>query len=165
MSIAAVVSHRLVQVTGTMVILLAVSAQAQTGGSSTEFTGCYAVDVGSWTPRIDPAPFHAIPARIRLDTTMVDGHVIRRLTPAMHYRYPSSFAPSWQVHGDTLVLMWSNGFAPTIVSVQSRDSLLVGVAEARSDAIRPRWPRAPVTLRRSTCNASDSSSRHQPNVL
>ncbi len=96
MTIAAVVSDMLVHLATTMIIVVAVSGQAQTGRGSTEFTGCYTV-------------------------------------------------------------------------VQPRDSMLVGVAEARSGAIfgpgPPSWPRAPVTLRRNTCNSSDSSSQQRINVF
>ena len=165
MLIVSVVSPRLVRVAATMIIVSAVSGRAQTAKGSTDFAGCYAVEVGSWTPPINPGAFHLIPTHIRLDTTMVGGRVGRRLTPNIHYQYPSSFAPIWRIHGDSLVLMWSNGFAPTVVSVRRRDSLLIGVAEARSDAILPRWPRAPVTLRRSACTSSDSSSHQRINVF
>lgn len=61
------------------------------------------------------------------------------------------------------------GFAATVISVRARDTLLVGFAEATSDAIPvpgpPSWPRASVMLRRSVCTSTDSASRHRFNVF
>jgi hypothetical protein len=62
--------------------------------------------------------------------------------------------PRWDVHGDTVVLAWSNGFTPTIITLRPQGTLLVGEAVALTDAYyigEPPRPRASVILRRQQC--------------
>jgi hypothetical protein len=119
-------------------------------------SGCYSLKVGQWDPRHGgDGGFHTLPNFVRLDTTLANrgGRV---LTPDIAFPLPSHFPgwPRWQVFGDTVSLIWSDGFTPTVVRLTRVAHHLEGYAEALSDAIppgEPKWPRASVIARRTKC--------------
>jgi hypothetical protein len=62
--------------------------------------------------------------------------------------------PRWEILGDTVRIVWSNGFSPTIVRLTEKDQNLSGWAEASRDASppgKPNWPREKVVARRIEC--------------
>jgi hypothetical protein len=65
--------------------------------------------------------------------------------------------PRWEASGDTVRLIWSNGFTPTIVTLVRTGAILVGEAVAESDArpipARP-LPRATVTAEPLSCDST-----------
>src|SRR5450759_935693 len=119
-------------------------------------SGCYMLNVGDWDhPLGGDSGFHTLPQAVRLDTTLTSrgGRV---LTPDISFPRPRHFPgwPRWQVVGDTVSLIWSDGFTPTIVRLTRAADHLEGYAEARSDAIppgNPKWPRASAIARRTKC--------------
>ena len=145
-------------------ILLAVTAllptrvAAQAAGEAPgAVLGCYAVSVGAWRPRLQPGdPWHRIPAVIRLDSSR-SGKKGWKMQPNIVYpgaRRPFPGAPRWMVSGDTLTLLWSNGFSPTIITLRRSGSAFIGWAVAETDDHapgEPARPQAPVTARRRSC--------------
>jgi hypothetical protein len=121
-----------------------------------QLSGCYELTVSDWNrPLGGDEGFHTIPTSIRLDTVSAlrGGRV---LAPDISYPAGRSMRglPRWEILGDTLRLVWSNGFSPTIVRLTEKAHELSGWAEATSDAIpagKPNWPRAKVVARRSAC--------------
>jgi hypothetical protein len=119
-------------------------------------SACYSLDVGDWNhPLGVDSIFHRLPHSVKLDTTAASrgGRV---LTPDFVFPRPHHFpgVPRWQIAADTITMVWSDGFTPTLVWLRKRGDHLEGYAEARSDAIpmgKPNWPRASVTARRSGC--------------
>jgi hypothetical protein len=144
-----------------VVLLVAASAsQAQTSGASPTAdvraaAGCYAVTVGAWSPP-DPNPaYHRVPPRIRLDTTPTSRKGGWVLSPNIAYPYHGAFpgTPAWSLSGDTMRLLWSNGFQTTSVTLVRTDSVWTGDAVAGSDAVTGAPPpRAHVTIRRELCS-------------
>jgi len=146
---------------GVAFVLLCGVSPAKAAAQSTPLdyrrvSGCYTLNVGDWDhPLRGDRGFHTLPESVRLDTTLVSrgGWV---LTPDISFPYPHRFTgvPRWQISGDTVNLLWSNGFTPTIVRLTMVADHLKGYAEARSDAIPPgdpNWPRASVIARRTKC--------------
>ena len=119
--------------------------------------GCYELTVGEWnSPLISGDPDHILPVLVRLDTVTAS-HGGKRLTPNITYR-PSPFEfsgfPRWDIQGDTVIMIWSNGFVPTVVRVRKVEMKLEGYAEAQQDIVPPRnfnWPRASVVARPTKC--------------
>src|SRR6266404_154008 len=113
----------------------------------THLSGCYELTVSEWNrPLGGDEGFHAIPTSIRLDTVpaLRGGRVV---TPDISYPMGRSMRglPRWEILGDTVRIVWSNGFSPTIVRLTEKGQELSGWAEATSDAIpagNPNWPRA-----------------------
>lgn len=131
-----------------------------TQGSAPSAAGCYLVQVGAWNRRLgEDTVFHAIPHRIVLDTAATASPNARRLSPNIAYPYPRVMRglPYWTVDGNTLRLVWSDGFAPTIVTLKRSATGWRGTAEAKSDVVPfSLWPwrkrpRAPVELRAQPC--------------
>jgi hypothetical protein len=122
----------------------------------TALAGCYQVTVSDWSrPLGGDEGYHTIPTSIRLDTVpaLRAGKVV---TPDIHYPSGRSMRglPRWEILGDTVRIVWSNGFSPTIVRLTRRGNELTGWAEATSDAIpvgKPNWPRADILARRVAC--------------
>lgn len=119
-------------------------------------SGCYDLTVSEWSrPLGGDKGFHTIPTSIRLDTVAAlrGGRVI---VPDISYPIGRSMRgmPRWEILGDTVRIVWSNGFSPTIVRLTKKGRELRGWAEASSDAIppgKPNWPRAKVAARRIAC--------------
>lgn len=120
--------------------------------------GCYQLTVGEWRPSLGlETATHTLPHIVTLDTTSATQGGWN-LTPNISYR-PSPFAfpgfPRWDIRGDTIMMVWSNGFTPTVVQMRRVDDHLEGSAEAQSDMIppgKPSWPRASVVGRRAKCS-------------
>ena len=122
---------------------------------------CYRLTVGPWRPALGAdTAYHRIPSLIRLDTRAWDARG-RHLSPPMTYPAGSAFGfprtPRWEDSGDTVRLIWSNGFTPTIVTLVRSGATLVGEAVAESDArpIPPSpLPRATVTAEPVRCDST-----------
>ena len=129
---------------------------AQARPDAFRFAGCYAVSVAVPPPGPPDTSRYAIPRRIRLDTVAAEGGWGWKLTPNLRYPEPSPFWPNWHVSGDRVTLTWSNGFAANVVTLQFRDSLLVGEAISMTDnqlgTESPR-PYATVTALRQSCDS------------
>ena len=147
---------------GVIILLVASSASnAQAPIDSGEarirsVAGCYNLTVGDWSPVDINAAYHRIPPLIHLDTARAAFGRGRVLKPNITYPYHGAMpgTPNWNITGDTLRLVWSNGFQPTIVKLANRDSVRAGEAIAESDAHPmppPPLPRAPVLARRTPC--------------
>ena len=124
-------------------------------------TGCYELVVGEWRPDLGlEIETHALPPRISLDTTSAseDSWKLRPDIRYRHSRFVFPGFPRWSVKGDSVTMVWSNGFTPTIVRLRRVDGHLEGWAEAQSDMIpppgAPPWPRASVLARRAKCPAN-----------
>lgn len=121
-----------------------------------QLSGCYELTVSEWNrPLGGDKGFHTIPTSIRLDTVpaLRGGRVV---APDISYPMGRSMRglPRWEILGDTVRIVWSNGFSPTIVRLIDKGEELSGWAEATSDAIpagKPNWPRAKVVARRIEC--------------
>jgi hypothetical protein len=124
--------------------------------SYTQLSGCYELTVSEWNrPLGGDEGFHTIPTSIRLDTVpaLQGGRVV---APDISYPMGRSMRglPRWEILGDTVRIVWSNGFSPTIIRLTEKGQDLSGWAEATSDAIpagKPNWPRAKVVARRMEC--------------
>jgi hypothetical protein len=121
---------------------------------------CYRLDVGPWQPSLAPnAAFHRIPPVIRLDTLFWE-HGARRVEPPMSYPFHGEMprTPYWKASGDTVRLVWSDGFNPTVLKLVRRRDDLVGEAVAESDyrpSPEPPLPRATVTAHSLSCPEGD----------
>jgi hypothetical protein len=121
-----------------------------------QVSGCYELTVSEWNRALGgDKGFHTIPTSIRLDTVpaLRGGRVVQ---PDIAYPMGRSMRglPRWEILGDTVRIVWSNGFSPTIVRLTEKGQDLSGWAEASSDAIppgKPNWPRAKVAARRIKC--------------
>ena len=141
----------------TLFSLLAKTVGAQAGALSYPLvSGCYFLVVGDWDPSLQgDNGYHAFPRMVSLDTSRASrgGRV---LTPDISYPSPHRFpgVPRWEILGDTVRMLWSNGFSPTLISLRRVDDHLEGYAEALSDAIpagKPKWPRAAVKANKTKC--------------
>lgn len=119
--------------------------------------GCYELAAGEWNSlEVSGDPTHVLPVLIRLDTAAASqgGKVLTPniAYPATGFEFPGF--PRWDIHGDTVTMIWSNGFSPTIVRLRKVETRLEGYAEAQRD-IRPagefNWPRASVIGRPRKC--------------
>src|SRR5690348_3712262 len=93
---------------------------------------CYRLDIGPWQPSLGPnGAYHRLPPVIRLDTVFWE-HGARRVAPAMSYPYHAEIprTPYWTAHDDTVRLVWSDGFNPTVVKLAGRGDDLIGEAVA-----------------------------------
>jgi hypothetical protein len=117
---------------------------------------CYHLTVGPWQPPLGPDPsYHRIPSVVRLDTLAWDS-TARVLEPAIAYPDRKQFprTPRWELRGDTVRLVWSNGFTPTIVTLVRQGTGLEGEAVAESDARPSTIPRARVVAEPLGCESS-----------
>jgi len=145
-----------------LTILSAHLTLAQAPAPPTSFAGCYSVVRGAWILRLGTdSAFHRIPNRVRLDTIPVDRDGWRLspdIDPAGN-RFPGT--PRWNIRGDSAILLWSNGFTPTNVTLHHHGDVLSGTAFAHSDAIGPGPPpHALIELHRIACSA-DLGFRHR----
>jgi hypothetical protein len=145
---------------------LTTNAEGQSTRAPVDIAGCYALSVGAWSPALGgDEGYHDIPGRVRLDTVRVEtprGITTPRgwkLSPNIEYPTPGRATfpgtPRWEASADTIRLIWSNGFSPTIITLQRTDSALVGEAVAETDAHpipEPPRPRASVVARRQPCS-------------
>jgi hypothetical protein len=118
--------------------------------------GCYTLDLGAWSRPFSDSVFHKIPRTVSLDTSSADRGAwrIRPNIPSPRgRRMPGT--PKWSVNGDTVKLLWSDGFTPTIVTLARRaDGTLHGHVVALSDEHyegEPPPPEAEITARRTGC--------------
>ena len=104
--------------------------------------GCYQLSLESWqpTPAPDDAAFMALPNFFRLTPDLGEAPFYpegsRRITPAIvsaHHDALQERAYWRHLSGDSLELIWSDGFTTVSLTVQSRDSVLQGIARAFSD--------------------------------
>jgi hypothetical protein len=123
--------------------------------------GCYTVTIGNWSPGLGgEAPFHSIPSAVRLETTPAEGGSGWRLSPDLEYPGAEAMpgTPSWQMVGDGVQLVWSNGFTPTVATLTRVPGKgLVGEAVAETDAEptpAPPRPRTRVVLEPRPCGSS-----------
>jgi hypothetical protein len=150
----------------TAVTAVTTDAWGQSTRAPVDIAGCYALSVGAWsTPLGGDEGYHDIPGLVRLDTARVETprgfETPRGWTLSPNIAYPTSGrmtfpgTPRWEVSADTIRLIWSNGFSPTIITLQRTDSALVGEAIAETDAHpipEPPRPRASVVARRRPCS-------------
>ena len=120
---------------------------------------CYALAIGEWSHRVGDERSHYTPP----DTfQLLDSG---RVTPTIAYSYrPERGVAVWrQVRPDSLVVVWTNGFAQAVLGLRQRGEDFAGALEAISDAqtIPPAPPRlAPATVRRVACSGD---TRRPPN--
>jgi hypothetical protein len=142
----------------TLALLGASAALCQSHPAEASLAGCYAVTLGAWSQDLGgDSIFHRVPAVVRLDTAVSSGGRGRMLSPNIEYPRARPFPdmPRWELHGDTISLLWSNGFAPTLVRLHRAGARLIGEAVAESD-VRGLGapPRADATLQRVACAAN-----------
>jgi len=148
----------IVRLTFLFLVMTAHSALSQQPTVS-RIAGCYDLVVGDWSrPLLADKDFHSIPASIRLDTARVLGGG-RAVTPDIAWPVgrPMRGSPQWTIVGDTVRIVWSNGFSPTVLRLRQTGAHLTGWAEATSDAIpvgNPNWPRADVLADRISCHSA-----------
>jgi hypothetical protein len=118
--------------------------------------GCYTLAQEPWSRPFVDSTLHKMPQTVSLDTATIENGG-RRLRPNIPYLHGNRFpgTPRWQLTGDTVDIVWSDGFVPTTVKlVRVDDGTLRGHAVALSDAHyanEPPPPEAEVTLRRTAC--------------
>jgi hypothetical protein len=121
-----------------------------------DVAGCYALTVGEWSqPLRESTAFHLLPSVIRLDTAAASRGG-RLVSPDISFPAGHTMrgTPRWEIIGDTIRVLWSNGFSPTTVWLGRSGDHLEGRAEASSDARqsgKPNWPRAKVVARPASC--------------
>jgi len=134
-------------------------AQANLSSCPSSIAGRYSLTLGEWSrPLGANAPYHAIPGEIVLDTAAASRGGWK-VSPDIKYPFPHRFpgTPRWTISHDTVQVVWSNGFQPTIVTlVQGGDNTLIGKAVVRSDANEygTDLPHAAVVARRIACISS-----------
>ena len=121
---------------GSMLSSASVTAQTAIPRAPAAFVGCYKITLGAWSRTVNAPEFHAIPARVRLDTALASQGGWK-VSPDIAYPFPSRYpgTPRWIVTQDTVEIMWSNGFQPTTLRLgRHGDWELRGQAVVRSDA-------------------------------
>ena len=120
---------------------------------------CYRLRVGGEAIAFGPRDhLHGIPSVVRLDTVPTT-HGGWRVEPNIGFRPPAAFpgTPRWSVVGDSIELLWSNGYAVTTLKLGGEhNGVRAGTATARSDAVAPdsNWPRAKVRATAVACPRS-----------
>ena len=149
---------------GTVATMLAAPPATAQGasGAPERIAGCYAVELGPWSgsfPSGSPAS-HQPPPNIRLDTARFTGRfsagaAYLQLEPpiAIPGRQRMSLG-RWRVAGDSVFLLWSDGFSGVSLSLGLRADSLRGVAYPLYDVIGPVQPTASVLIRRAACAPS-----------
>jgi len=131
-------------------------AQTSSPSCRSAIEGRYALTLGKWSrPLGINALYHAIPIEILLDTAAA-ARGGWKVSPDIAYPFPHHFpgTPRWTVLRDTVQIMWSNGFQPTILRLTRQGANeMIGEAVVRSDANEygTDLPRARVTARRIAC--------------
>ena len=140
------------------VLLLAAFARPPAGDNRAK-PMCYRLWVGGGADAFGPRDhLHGLPSIVRLDTIPA-AHGGWRVEPNIAFWPPAAFpgTPRWSVVGDSIDLLWSNGYAVTTLTLGSeRDGVRDGTATARSDAVVPEsdWPRASVRAMAVACPRS-----------
>ncbi len=150
--------HRAPALLSLAVVLIAPSARSQLPSS---LAGCYGVTRSEWKPSLGlDSVGHRIPPVVRLDTVSAGSGIGWVLGPNISYqsRRPFPGLPRWSMDGTTLVLLWSNGYTPTRVTlrrIEGRESVAwSGEAVALTDdhpLLEPPRPRATILLRPQPC--------------
>ena len=145
---------------GVLVVAGAILAKPSSGFGQLRpkaIAGCYAFSIGAWSPPLtDRLIYLVAPPMIRLDTLRVGRTSGWRLSPNLAYSRAPKFAttPRWELHGDGLELMWTQGGPAMTVTLYRRDLEWIGEAVALADTgthhLAPA-SRAPASLRRQRC--------------
>jgi hypothetical protein len=125
--------------------------------------GCYHLARGEWSKPLGAnAAYHALPQFVRLDTGST-GHRGRKVTPDIAFptsrRFPGT--PYWSIMGDTIRIVWSNGFQTTGLSLVREGADLRGLATVDGDAHEygEDLPRASILARRIGCTTISETSQ------
>jgi len=147
--------------TRSVVLVLGITGAPARGQSSSvhaaNLAGCYTLTRGAWSRPFGDSTFHKMPPVVSLDSAAASPSGGWQLRPDIPHPFGRRFpgTPKWTLRGDTVMLMWSDGFTPTRVALTRRtDGSLSGRAVALSDAHDEREPPPPdadVILRRTTC--------------
>jgi hypothetical protein len=120
---------------------------------------CFDVAVGSWSPQPSPYPIHQPPETIMLTGEIGaekrraferGSHLVR---PRLTFRYRESNA-SWRPFGgDSIRIVWTNGYMGVSISAERTPEGLEGFAESFADGIveGESFPRAPLRGRLRSC--------------
>jgi hypothetical protein len=135
--------------------LAVASAAAQVPTEVRSAAGCYSLTMTPWSPIVgSDSAYYRVPSAIRLDTVRSTLELGWVLSPNIAYPHGQSMPPAWRLVADTMRLVWSNGVAPTLVTLVRADSAWTGEAIAESDdhpIAEQLRPRARVTVRRRVC--------------
>ena len=139
---------------GLVVVVTGTPLQAQLAPAARQIVGCYILRIGIWTSTIgDEAAYYTPSDSVRL-------HTDHRVTPTLRYSPSSAHRASatWQLaDADSVVLVWTNGFAVARLALHTGGGGLRGTLEAISDSKPMPTPparTAPVTARRIECRES-----------
>lgn len=117
---------------------------------------CYQLIGVEWSRSLGVnAGYHAIPPVIRLDTARAgaDGW---KVSPDIAFPTPNrrGFTPRWTFRGDSIEILWSDGFQATTVRLGATETdELRGTGAVRSDAneFRGKQPHATIVAHRVSC--------------
>jgi hypothetical protein len=147
--------HRVYSLISLVLFGSCVSAPSQRPPDEAGLAGsCYALTLGDWSRRVGDERSHYTPPET---FQLLDSG---RVTPTIPYSYrPERGVARWrQVAPDSLVIVWTNGFAQAVMGLRQRGEDFVGTLEAISDAktIPPSPPRlAPASVRRVACSGAN----------
>ncbi len=135
-----------------------VRAQSASDRAVSTVAGCYDVALGNWSRSLaGNAAYHQLPRQLRLDTIPAERRGWK-IIPDIAYPNPHRFpAPWWITKGDSVEMLWSNGFQPTwIRAARLSNGDLIGEAEVGSDANEygTDVPKARAILHRVACPMS-----------
>lgn len=140
-----------------MALPLVARAQGQSVHAPAAFAGCYRIALDRWSPPLTNVAFHLIPTTFRLDTVTAarGGWVV---SPDISYPSPHRFRgfPRWAVRGDSVEIVWSDGFQVTRMLIGRRGATeLRGRAAAESDrrVAGELFPSTSVVASRIACDA------------
>jgi hypothetical protein len=119
-----------------------------------DVVSCYTTNLGPWDPPVrgPGSEFWEIPQTVRLTNTPLEGFVGSfKIEPVVYDESITRRWGSWELQGNTLRVLWLDGFTGVSADLKASNGGLSGIAETHEDGNAGYHRRASLALEPTPC--------------